>query len=123
MTATLPAPLSSALQESTKVAHDQAENANFVTRLMSGDGTALGLVALFRQSLPVYEALEKACRGAAADPRLAPLVDPVLERADALRADLAAWAPLLINQRGVFSNVRLDLLNLECRSIGLAEEV
>ena len=82
------APLSRALHDSTMAAHEQAENASFITRLMNGEGTPEGLVALLRQSLPVYEALEDACRRAGTDPRLSAILDPRLDRADALRADL-----------------------------------
>lgn len=92
METTISAPLSKALHDSTMVAHDQAENAAFITRLMSGEGTADGVVALLRQSLPVYEALEAACRGVGADPRLSAILDPRLDRTAALRADLAVHA-------------------------------
>lgn len=92
METTISAPLSKALHDSTMVAHEQAENASFITRLMSGLGTVDGLVALLRQSLPVYEALEEACRGVGSDPRLTPILDPRLDRAGALKADLAAHA-------------------------------
>ena len=94
MNTTMSAPLSKALHDSTMVAHDQAENASFITRLMSGEGTADGLVALLRQSLPVYEALEDACRGVGADPRLSAILDPRLDRTEVLRTDLAAHAAL-----------------------------
>ncbi|WP_216694938.1 biliverdin-producing heme oxygenase [Dietzia psychralcaliphila] len=82
------APLSRALHDSTMVAHEQAENASFITRLMNGDGTLDGLVALLRQSLPVYEALEDACRGVGGDPRLSAILDPRLDRTASLRAVL-----------------------------------
>ena len=88
MGTTIPAPLSAALHDSTMDAHERAETATFITRLMGGEGSADGLVALLRQSLPVYEALENACRDVGPDPRLAPILDPRLNRTDALRADL-----------------------------------
>lgn len=92
METTISAPLSKALHDSTMVAHGQAESASFITRLMSGEGTPDGLVALLRQSLPVYEALEDACRSVGADARLSAILDPRLDRTAALRADLAAHA-------------------------------
>lgn len=88
METTIPAPLATALHDSTMVAHERAETATFITRLMGGEGTADGLVALLRQSLPVYEALEEACRGIGADPRIEPILDPLLDRTETLRADL-----------------------------------
>ena len=88
METTISAPLSAALHDSTMEAHEQAEHATFITRLMSGEGTADGLVALLRQSLPVYEALEDECRATGTDPRIAAILDSRLDRTDALRADL-----------------------------------
>ena len=88
METTLSAPLSRALLDSTALAHDRAENAGFITRLMSGRGSVDGLVALLSQSLPLYEALENACRGVQDDPRIAPILDSGLDRTAALIADL-----------------------------------
>lgn len=92
MKTTIPAPLSAALHDSTMEAHEQAEHATFITKLMNGEGTADGLVALLRQSLPVYEALEDECRAIGTDPRIAAILDPRLDRTDSLRADLEAHA-------------------------------
>lgn len=113
MTATLSAPLSNALQESTKVAHDQAEHATFITTLMSGEGTTLGFVALLRQSLPVYEALEEACRSVATDPRIAPIIDPALERAESLRADLVAHADSGVTYEAITPAVEAYIADLK----------
>ena len=87
---TADAPLSVALQRSTAVAHERAENSGFMSRLLGGESNADALVALLAQSLPVYAALEAAVARNASDPRLAPLVDARLERTAALRADLDA---------------------------------
>ena len=88
METTIPAPLATALHDSTMEAHERAETATFITRLMGGEGSADGLVALLRQSLPIYEALENACREVGPDPRITPILDPLLDRTAALRADL-----------------------------------
>lgn len=88
METTIPAPLASALHDSTMEAHERAETASFITRLMGGEGTVVGLVALLRQSLPVYEALENACRDVGDDPRIATILDSKLDRTAALEADL-----------------------------------
>lgn len=88
METTLSAPLSKALHDSTMVAHEQAENASFITRLMSGEGTPEGLVALLRQSLPVYQALESSLATVESDPRIRPILDRKLDRTAALTADL-----------------------------------
>lgn len=90
METTLSAPLSTTLQRSTAVAHERAESAGFVTSLLAGDSGPEALVALLRQSLPVYEALENACRTLADDPRIAPVLDSRLDRTEALHADLEA---------------------------------
>lgn len=84
------APLSVALQRSTAVAHERAENSGFMSRLLGGESNADALVALLAQSLPVYAALEAAVARNASDPRIAPLIDARLERTAALRADLDA---------------------------------
>lgn len=88
METTIPAPLATALHNSTMEAHERAETASFITRLMGGEGTVDGLVALLRQSLPVYEALESACRDVGNDPRIATILDSKLDRTAALNADL-----------------------------------
>lgn len=85
-------PLSRALKERTAVAHERAESSGFVTSMLSGDTGVEALVALLTQSLPIYAALEAACRGQAREPKFAPLYDVILEREAALREDLAAHA-------------------------------
>lgn len=90
MTTTLTPPLSAALREHTRQAHEHAENRGFMTRLMGGESGVVAHQALQRQLLPVYEHLEAACATHAGDPRLASLLDPALERAASLRHDLAA---------------------------------
>ena len=90
MTTTLTPPLSAALRDHTRAAHEHAENRGFMTRLMGGESSIGAHQALQRQLLPVYEHLEAACATHRGDPRLAPLLDPALERAASLRHDLAA---------------------------------
>ena len=88
METTIPAPLATALHASTMEAHERAETATFITRLMGGKGTADGLVALLRQSLPVYEELEEQCRALGPDRRISAILDPRLDRTASLLADL-----------------------------------
>lgn len=90
METTLSAPLSTTLQRSTAVAHERAENARFVSRLLAGESGPMALVALLRQSLPIYETLENACDALSADPRLEPILDARLNRSRSLAADLDA---------------------------------
>lgn len=90
METTLSAPLSTTLQSSTSAAHERAENAGFVSRLLAGESGPGALVALLSQSLPVYDALESACRALAHDPRIAPILDSRLDRTEALHDDLEA---------------------------------
>ena len=86
------APLSRALKERTAVAHERAENSGFMASMLEGTGGVEALVALLAQSLPIYSALEAACRRQAQAPQFAPLYDVILERETALRADLDAHA-------------------------------
>lgn len=88
METTIPAPLATALHASTMEAHERAETATFITRLMGGEGSADGLVALLRQSLPVYEELEEQCRALGPDRRISAILDPRLDRTASLLADL-----------------------------------
>lgn len=63
---------------------------DFVSRLLGGGSGPEALVALLAQLLPVYETLERAIIRHTADPRIAPILDPRLDRAKSLRADLDA---------------------------------
>lgn len=88
METTISAPLADALHDATMEAHEQAEHATFISRLLGGEGTPDGLVALLSQSLPIYQALEDACRAVGSDPRIAPILDSRLDRTNALVGDL-----------------------------------
>lgn len=85
-------PLSRVLKERTAVAHDRAENSGFMSSMLGGESGVQALVALLAQSLPIYAALEDACRRQARARQFAPLYDVILERETALRADLDAHA-------------------------------
>ena len=85
-------PLSRALKERTAVAHERAENSGFMSSMLEGKSGVEALVALLAQSLPIYAALEAACRRQAQEPQFAPLYDVILERETALRADLDTHA-------------------------------
>ena len=90
MTDTLAVPLSTELRARTAGAHDVAETATFFADLSTGRVTPAQVGALLAALLPVYEALETAAALWRDDPLVQPLLVPGLERAERLRADVAA---------------------------------
>lgn len=89
MTVAPPLPFSTALRERTAAVHAAAESAPFLLALSEGRVTTAGLVGLLQRLVPVYDALEDQAARWAADPQIAPLLVPGLERAPRLRQDLA----------------------------------
>jgi heme oxygenase (biliverdin-producing, ferredoxin) len=87
-TATLP--FSQLLRERTASVHAAAENAPFLLALAHGRVTPQGVTGLLQRLLPVYDALEGLAGRWRDDPAVAPLIVPGLERAEALRSDLAS---------------------------------
>ncbi len=80
---------SQALRERSWSSHGQSEGAGFMTDLMSGRGTRDDYIALVAQHYFVYEALEAAAEGFAADPVATPFISPQLTRLPALESDLS----------------------------------
>lgn len=85
---------STQLKEVTQVDHNEAENSEFITTLMNGSRTARDYVLLLSQYTYIYNALEVEVRALAADPELAPIFDPRLERSKRIQDDLALLLPL-----------------------------
>ncbi len=90
-------PLSTAFREATTQAHEDAEHAVFITRLMDGGASASDFAAFTAQLHPVYLALEQAMDAHASHPAVAALHDPLLIRTPRLASDLgvlygADWA-------------------------------
>lgn len=84
--------LSARIRNETSDVHDAAERSTFMTSLLRGDGelpvsTYLQLLA---QYLPIYTALEQVAVSQRADPTIAALADPALDRQAAIEADLVA---------------------------------
>jgi heme oxygenase (biliverdin-producing, ferredoxin) len=96
----------SRLRQETRPNHIQAERSGIMRRLL---GKSLDLdtyVALLRNLLPVYAALETELNRHQADPLVAPFVHPGLIRVPSLTADLAAlggpaWRELPVRQEAV----------------------
>lgn len=86
------APLSAAMRAGSEAEHRAAEQAPFVARLLGGEVSEDGYVALLARLHPVYAALEEAGRAVAGDRLAAAVHDPVLERLTALEDDLAFWS-------------------------------
>ena len=90
--------LSDRLRARTRSAHDDAENATFVGRLMSGELPVAAYTAMVAQTYAIYSALESAAERWRDDPVAGPFVQPELTRVPSLERDLAYllgpdWAP------------------------------
>jgi heme oxygenase len=81
-------PFSSTLRERTCKAHTEAEHSTYMTALVGGRVTTIGLAALLSRLLPVYETLEVAAERWIDDPRIGQFVRSELHRTARLRADL-----------------------------------
>ena len=81
-------PLSAVLRARTGAAHAAAEHSPYMTALVGGRVTAIGLAALLSRLAPVYEALEVAAGSWAGDGRIGRFVVPALQRSERLRQDL-----------------------------------
>jgi len=82
-------PLSAAFKQGSAELHDEAESSTFIEHLMGGKVSLAGYVNYLRSLRVVYAALEEASRTHAADPVVAPLHDPALERLASIDADIA----------------------------------
>lgn len=81
-------PLSALLRARTGEAHAEAEHSPYMTALVGGRVTALGLAALLSRLAPVYEALERVADAWTGDDRIGCFVVPELRRTERLRQDL-----------------------------------
>ncbi|MCR6031348.1 biliverdin-producing heme oxygenase [Nocardioides sp. zg-579] len=85
--------LSTAMRDGSRTEHEDAEGSAFVTELLEGRISEAGYAAYLRRLRAVYAALENVVRERAADPLVAAVHDPALERLAVLDADLDHWAP------------------------------
>ncbi|GGA75717.1 heme oxygenase [Pseudoclavibacter endophyticus] len=92
-TATDALPISQRLRERTAQAHESAERAAFLERLLGGNLSIDAWAALLQQYGAVYEALEAATRRLRERRDLPGLVVEELDRVPSIESDLAALAP------------------------------
>lgn len=92
MTTVTEFPLSTQMREGTPDEHERAEASRFMAALVDGKVNATGYAAYLARLAPIYAALETVAVELADDPIAAQVVDPVLFRSQALRADLAYWS-------------------------------
>lgn len=85
--------LSTAMREGSRAEHEAAEGSSFMAELLDGGLLAQAYTDYLLRYRVVYAALEQALRTHAADPLVAAVHDPALERLGAIDADLAHWAP------------------------------
>lgn len=87
------ASLSLAMRDGSRAEHDAAEQSPFLSELLAGKVNGDGYIDYLLRLQVVYTAIEDAVRTHRDDPLVAAVYDPVLERHDALNADLEHWAP------------------------------
>ncbi|TIC84277.1 biliverdin-producing heme oxygenase [Nocardioides sp. GY 10127] len=86
------APLSVAMRDGSRAEHEAAESSAFMATLLDGGIEPSGYAAYLRRLRRVYEALERVGRACAADPLVAAVHDPAIERLGAIDTDLEHWA-------------------------------
>ena len=86
------APLSIAMREGSQEAHTQAEGSAFMAELTAARVNALGVRDYLLRFREVYRTMEVLGTELAAEPAVAAVVDPALDRLPAIEADLAHWA-------------------------------
>lgn len=80
--------LAQRLKAETSGVHSEAENSDFMARLLAGELDAQAAIDLTAQLYFVYEALEAAVRSNADSAQVSAVYDAQLERVEALAADL-----------------------------------
>lgn len=94
MTITDTSQFSARLRSVTQEDHQAAESSDFITTLMGGERSAHDYMLLISQYHYIYGALEEEVRALAADPELAEMFDPSLERSAQIAKDLEILLPL-----------------------------
>ncbi|MGH8966490.1 MAG: heme oxygenase (biliverdin-producing) [Actinomycetes bacterium] len=84
--------LSALIRAGSRAEHSAAESSEFIERLLDGRAKREEYAAYVRRLAAIYDALESVGHAYADDPAVATVVDPLLERRDALAADLDYWA-------------------------------
>lgn len=85
------APLSAAMREGSQAEHTAAEGSAFMTELLAGRVNEAGYAAYLTRLRTVYAAIEGTGRALADEPAVAAVLDPALERLEAIDADLRFW--------------------------------
>lgn len=86
-------PLSTALRERTRTAHEDAETSPFIHELMAGKRSREDYIALAGQQYFIYQALEEVGAALADDPVVGAFIVPELARLTAIEADLDFLRP------------------------------
>ncbi|GAA1925242.1 heme oxygenase (biliverdin-producing) [Nocardioides hwasunensis] len=85
-------PLSLAMREGSQAAHTEAESSAFMAELTSARVNAFGVRDYLLRFREVYRTMELLGTELSADPAVAAVVDPALDRLPAIEQDLAYWA-------------------------------
>lgn len=88
--------LSTLLRTGSQAEHTEAESSSFMSELLAGRVNAAGYAHYLVMLERVYTALESTARRLFDDPIAAAVIDPDLERLDAIKADLSYWGEGLV---------------------------
>lgn len=87
----LAGPLSAAMRDGSRQQHEDAEGSAFMTALLEGRVDEAGYAGYLARLRLVYAAMESAGRAQLDDAAVAAVVDPALERLEAIEDDLDLW--------------------------------
>lgn len=88
----LEGPLSIAMRDGSRAEHEAAEGSAFMEELLAGRIEEEGYADYLKRLRRVYRTMEQVGRNHAADPIVAAVLDPALERLETLEADIGFWS-------------------------------
>ncbi len=84
--------LSVLMRDGSQAEHKDAEGSNFMSSLLDGQVNEAGYTEYLAMLRPIYAALESVAARLADDPIAGTMIDPAINRLDAIDQDLAFWA-------------------------------
>lgn len=84
--------LSVLMRDGSQAEHKDAEGSSFMSRLLDGQVNETGYTEYLAMLRPIYAALESVAVRLADDPIAGAVIDPAINRLDAIDEDLAYWA-------------------------------
>lgn len=88
----LPTQLSVLMRDGSRTEHEAAEGSNFMEELLAGRLSPQGYLTYLLRLREVYDAMEQTAQTLMDDPIAGVMIDPALDRLDAIDADIAYWS-------------------------------